>query len=306
MAQPIEDENDPAKGSVLVQQRDLAELKLYLGEIADDLRLQISARSTDGTDITDGDPNTLTVRANAVVRVPLLEVQGVLEGHEDVPIPLLSQLEGVINAQLRGNGAGQTLELELTNLPEGSQLVASQINPEKPEELTFTPALNRNDESELITTLRLPYNQWGNVYWQGPDDEFGDFSFQVQAFSIGSNGKTLSSEISTVQVLLTAVNDAPTLVNLQDLKSIDEGAEGSWDLRSRFEDVDNKASDLVISVQQISSNGTIVDLPEWLSLDANGVLSGTPTNTDVGVLQLEITAVDPLGKLTTSGSAERG
>ena len=42
-----------------------------------------------------------------------------------------------------------------------------------------------------------------------------------------------------------------------------------------------------------------MDLPEWLSLDANGVLSGTPTNTDVGVLQLEITAVDPLGKLTT-------
>ena len=89
------------------------------------------------------------------------------------------------------------------------------------------------------------------------------------------------------------------MVNLHDLTSIDEGVEGSWDLRSRFEDVDNDASDLVISAQQISSNGTIVDLPEWLSLDANGVLSGTPTNTDVGVIELEITAVDPLGKLTT-------
>ena len=86
----------------------------------------------------------LTVKANAVVRVPLLEVRGVLEGLEDQPIPLLSQLEGVINAQLRGNGAGQTLELELTNLPEGSQLVKSQSDPDDQERSTFTAALNRN------------------------------------------------------------------------------------------------------------------------------------------------------------------
>ena len=238
------------------------------------------------------------MKANAIVRVPLLEVRGVLEGLEDQPIPLLSQLEGVINAQLRGNGAGQTLELELTNLPEGSQLVQSQSD-QMTQSVTFTPALNRNDERRTDPSLRLPYSQWSNVYWQGPADQSGAFSFQVQAFSIGSNGKTLSSEISEVQALITAVNDAPILINLQDLDAIDEGSEGTWDLRSRFQDVDNEATDLVITARQVSSNGSIVDLPEWLSLDADGVLSGTPSNTDVGVLKLELTAVDPLGQLTS-------
>ena len=177
----------------------------------------MTARASDGQSVMDGEPTLLTVKANAIVRVPLLEVQGVLEGLEDQPIPLLSQLEGVINAQLRGNGAGQTLELELTNLPEGSQLVKSQSDPDDPERETFTPALNRNDEGELTPSLRLPYSQWSNVYWQGPADQSGAFNFQVQAFSIGSNGKTLSSEISQVQALITAVNDAPRLINLQDL-----------------------------------------------------------------------------------------
>ena len=186
------------------------------------------------------------------------------KGLEDQPIPLLSQLEGVINAQLRGNGAGQTLELELSNLPEGSQLVEAKTDPDKPGSTTYTTALNRNDEAELTASLRLPYNQWSNVYWQGPADQSGAFNFQVQAFSIGSNGKTLSSEISQVQALITAVNDAPRLINLQDFDSVDEGDTGTWDLRSRFRDVDNKSTDLVITARQVTSTGDVVALPDWL------------------------------------------
>ena len=295
--------NVPARqledGSWIVQQADLAGVNLYLGEIADDLRLAIAPRSRDGASLAVGEATVVDVAANAVVRVPLLEVRGVLEGFEDQPIPLLSQLEGVINAQLRGNGAGQTLELELTGLPEGALLVAEQDGGANQLVRAFTPALNRNDDGELVTSLRLPYTQWQKVYWQGPADQSGAFSFQVQAFSVGSNGQTLSSEISTVQVLITAVNDAPRLVDLQDLASIDEGASGSWDLRARFNDVDNVASDLRITARQVAGDGSLVDLPAWLSLDADGVLTGTPANTDVGVLQLQITAVDPLGQLTS-------
>ena len=55
----------------------------------------------------------------------------------------------------------------------------------------------------------------------------------------------------------------------------------------------------MITAKQVSSDGKVVDLPEWLSIDSDGVLSGTPTNTDVGVLKLEITAVDTLGQLTS-------
>lgn len=292
-AQQLED------GSWIVQQADLAGVNLYLGEIADDLRLAIAPRSRDGSSVAIGEETLVDVGANAVVRVPLLEVRGVLEGFEDQPIALLSQLEGVISAQLRGSGAGQILELELTDLPEGSLLVAEQTAAANQLVRAFSPALNRNADGELVTSLRLPYIQWRNVYWQGPADRSGPFSFQVQAFSVGNNGQFQESEISTVQVVITAVNDAPRLVDLQDLASIDEGAVGSWDLRSRFVDVDNDASDLRITARQVAGNGSLVDLPAWLSLDANGVLTGAPANTDVGVLQLEITAVDPLGQLTS-------
>ena len=39
----------------------------------------MTARASDGQSVMDGEPTLLTVKANAVVRVPLLEVQGVLE-----------------------------------------------------------------------------------------------------------------------------------------------------------------------------------------------------------------------------------
>ena len=118
---PAQKQND---GSWIVAQADLAKINVYLGEIADDLSIQITPQSKDGSSLSSGEATDIKIKANAVVRVPLLEVRGVMEGLEDTPLPLLSKLQGVINAQL-GNGAGQTLELELTDLPEGSLLVAA-------------------------------------------------------------------------------------------------------------------------------------------------------------------------------------
>ena len=196
-----------------------------------------------------------------MVRVPLLEVRGVMEGLEDKPLPLLSQLEGVINAQLRGNGAGQTLELEVTDLPEGSMLVAANKADEAKSSQSFSLLSNRDELGQLKTKLRLPYSQWNNVYWQGPADQTVNslgkaFTFKVQAFSVGKNGKTLASEIEDVQVLLTAVNDAPRIVNVQDLTAIDEGTAGTWDLRARFTDIDNALKDLVITAKQVAEDGS--------------------------------------------------
>ena len=279
--------NAPARqlddGRWEVQQIDLAGLKLYVGEIANDLHLVITPQAREGSSTAIGAATTVLVGANAVVRVPLLEVQGVLQGFEDQPIPLLSQLQGVINARLRGSGTGQTLELELYGLPHGSVLKRGQDS----------VALNRDSDGQLLTSLRLPYAQWQNVFWQGPPDASGSFAFQVKAYSVGAN-QTLSSEASTVQVLLTPVNDAPKPVTLQDLAPAQEGVSASWDLRSRFIDVDS--TDLRIDARQLTASGEAAPLPSWLSLAASGVLSGTPTNADVGVLRLEITATDPLGQ----------
>ena len=298
---PAQKRND---GSWIVEESDLARINLFLGEIADDLSIQITPHSKDGSSVSSGEAKSIKIKANAVVRVPLLEVRGVMKGLEDTPLPLLSQLEGVINAQLRGNGAGQTLELELTGLPEGSMLVASNKGSDGKSSQSFSAALNQDDLGQLQTKLRLPYTQWSNVYWQGPADQTVDssgkaFTFKVQAFSVGKNGKTLASGIEDVRVLLTPVNDAPRVIDAQDLTAVDEGASGAWDLRTRFTDVDNDTKDLVITAKQVTKDGSTTTLPKWLTLNNQGVLTGNPSNSDVGVIKLEISAEDPLGQITT-------
>ena len=138
----------------------------------------------------------------------------------------------------------------------------------KPGVQNFIPVLRRNDDGELTHSLRLPYHQWSNIYWQAPPNGNGAFNFKVQAFSVGNNGKTLSSDIASVQVLIDPVNDAPSLNPFQNLDSIEEGTAGIWDLRSRFNDVDNTPEQLVVTARQITIDGKTTALPEWLSLDA--------------------------------------
>ena len=122
-------------------------------------------------------------------------------------------------------------------------------------------------------------------------------SFQVQAFSVGRSGVVQATELTTVQVRLTAVNDAPRLTDAADLEPVQEGSLGSWDLRSRFSDIDHAAAYLRITAVQAAGHQP---LPAWLQLSADGVLSGIPTNADVGSLQLKVTATDPLGQAITS------
>ena len=292
-AQQLED------GSWMVKQTELNGLKLYLKTIADELSLQITPRSEEGNSVVLGEPTQLIVAANAEVQTPMLSITEALRGDEDQPIPLLLDSKGVINAFLQGNGAGQSLELELTDLPKDSLLLEAQGDSSEPGVQNFIPVLRRNDDGELTHSLRLPYHQWSNIYWQAPPNGNGSFNFKVQAFSVGNNGKTLSSDIAAVQVLIAPVNDAPGLNPFQNLGSIEEGTAGIWDLRSRFNDVDNTPEQLVVTARQITMDGKTTALPEWLSLDADGVLSGTPSNSDVGGLNLEITASDPLGQLTS-------
>ena len=48
--------------------------------------------------------------------IVLAEVSGSIQGYEDVPIPLLSNIGGVVSAQHRDKGIGQTLFLEVTKI----------------------------------------------------------------------------------------------------------------------------------------------------------------------------------------------
>ena len=90
------------------------------------------------------------------------------------------------------------------------------------------------------------------------------------------------------------VNDAPLVINLDDLERADEGLLKYWNLKSRFFDHDNEISDLRIDVKIKNDSGSYNNLPNWLSLDNNGILSSNANN-DMLVSYVLIEASDPLG-----------
>ncbi len=283
-------------GQWLIPDASLSKLSLYLGEISNDISLTLTPTSLDGTSEATGNSTTVIVERNLVVRTPLLEVSGLMTGKEDVAIPLLSELQGVINAQARGSKDGQTIEMEITNIPAGSQLI--RLLDDEKEEAVFSTALNRNEEGNLTQTLRLPYIQWQKVHWLGPKDQSGEFSLQVQAFSVGSNGQEKSSQITTVQILLSQENDPPKIINSSDLEGIKEGETRNWNLRTRFSDIDNKNNQLTIECKLINDDDSESNLPNWLTLSPEGILStsSSPGNNDVGIIKIKVTAKDPLGQ----------
>lgn len=101
---------------------------------------------------------------------------------------------------------------------------------------------------------------------------------------------SLSDTLLDTRVL--PVNDAPVAQVGPRSITVDEDSLLTFNIDSTwFTDVDDPNS-LLLSVVQ--SNGQ--DLPAWLTLNAlTGVLSGTPTNDDVGDLNLVIRSSDPAG-----------
>jgi hypothetical protein len=91
---------------------------------------------------------------------------------------------------------------------------------------------------------------------------------------------------------VSPVNDAPVAVVGPRSITVDEDSLLSFNIDSAwFTDVDDP-NDLLLSVVQ--SNGQ--ELPAWLTLNAlTGVLSGTPTNDDVGEFNFVIRSSDPAG-----------
>ena len=96
-----------------------------------------------------------------------------------------------------------------------------------------------------------------------------------------------SSVSDTFAVTVANVNDAPTLADIGD-QTATEDQSFSLDLNPFAADVD--AGDTVTI--------TVQGLPDWLSLAA-GVLSGTPTNDDVGTTTIGVTATDGQGAQAT-------
>ena len=111
---------EKSTNSFLIPQSSLPQLKLYLGEIENDLVLSIKPISVDGTSKADGESNAITILSNVKLRAPILEIKSELRGEEDQVIPLMENNGGVLSIKSRATLADQSLELKLSSLPMGT------------------------------------------------------------------------------------------------------------------------------------------------------------------------------------------
>ena len=145
---------------------------------------------------------------------------------------------------------------------------------------------DRDGDSLSYTAVDLPSHGAVSIATDGsfsylPDDEFNGsdrFTFTV------SDG-SLSSVPAVVTITVSAVNDAPRITSAPPIR-IDEDVAYRYTVLTSDVDVGDTVT--------VSADS----LPHWLVLE-DGVLSGTPTNAEVGDHAVRLTATDSDGATAT-------
>ena len=156
----------------------------------------------------------------------MLEIKAQMNAFEDELIPILQESGGVVSVVARGSGVGQELYLEISGLQKDTQLIY------KDPESNNNIIINRSASGELTDRQRLPIDTWKNTYIKPSHNFNGDISVNVQAFSVGKNGREKETGIDKINVSVIPVNDSPILNGPFKLKSALEGEESRWDIRS--------------------------------------------------------------------------
>ncbi|WP_439487428.1 putative Ig domain-containing protein, partial [Algoriphagus sp.] len=163
----------------------------------------------------------------------------------------------------------------------------SAVDPNAGDTFVYTFADGAGDEDNDSFTLTGDELLTGEVF----DFETKN-SYSIRVRVTDSGGLFLELPFS---ISITDVNEAPTVVNPIPNQNIDQGEELSFQFAiNTFHDVDG--DDLTYSAQ-LSGGGA---LPAWLSFNpANRTFSGTPLNSHVGTVSIDVTADDENGGAIT-------
>ena len=122
------------------------------------------------------------------------------------------------------------------------------------------------------------------------NDHVGIVSIVVTATDLAGATATEAFDIN-----VDNVNDAPVVTVAIPDQAADEDAAFSYDVSAHFDDDDLEFGD-TLGFDAVLYSATLPNgdpLPGWLSIDpSTGELSGTPSNDDVGVMTIVITATD--------------
>jgi hypothetical protein len=153
------------------------------------------------------------------------------------------------------------------------------------DEITLTVKSNSND-SLVITTL-----DGSNLTLNYVDNRSGTAEITIEATA---NGQTVEDTFTvTVNEIVAPPNTPPSLENpLADVTATEDSEFSLVIPENTFNDVD--AGDSLTYSASLEDGS---ELPSWLTFDAaTRTFSGTPNNSDVGTLNVKVTAIDNVGE----------
>ncbi|MEJ6123720.1 putative Ig domain-containing protein [Vibrio sp. 2-Bac 85] len=233
--------------------------------------------------------------------------------------PLNSDV-GTINIEVTANDgqggipATDSFELVITNTNDDPTLDSATADQSATEDSAFNFTLAANTFGDVDSGDSLTYSAQlvGNI----PLPTWLSFDANTRTFT----GIPLNSDVGTINIEVTAndgqggipatdsfelvitnTNDDPTLDSATADQSATEDNAFNFTLAANtFGDVDSGDS-LTYSAQLVGN----IPLPTWLSFDTNTrTFTGTPLNSDVGTINIEVTANDGQGGIPATDSFE--
>ena len=167
--------------------------------------------------------------------------------------------------------------------------VADAQEVETAEDTPLTLTLSASDpDSDTLTYEVVTQPTNGSLSGDAPNLTYtSDENYNgADSFTFKANDGNDDSEIVSVSLSVTPVNDAPTVASEIIDQMTNEDEAFSLAVTANFSDVD--AGDTLSYSASLEDGGA---LPDWLTFE-NGSFSGTPGNSDVGSFSITVTATD--------------
>jgi hypothetical protein len=199
------------------------------------------------------------------------------------------------------DGASTTKIIILTVDPNNRPPVANNDTKHVVEDGTATIAIlaNDTDADGTLDVSSVTITVFPSSGTQVKNATDGSVTYTPNANFSGSDSFTyrvkdndgLDSNPAIVFIGVTAVNDAPTVANIIPAQNAIADVLFNYTVPANtFSDVDGDI--LTYSAKQADGSA----LPDWLSFVAGTrTFTGTPTNTDTGLINIELTVIDPTG-----------
>ena len=243
------------------------------------LSIDVIATDTTNKSVTD----TFDIVISAGNTPPVNNVPVAQYTNEDVPLVFSI-----------GNGN----QIQITDVDAGSGNVNVTLSVDHGElnlagiaGLSFTSGDGSNDATmDFSGTVADINNALATLTYRSATNYFGADTFTITTNDLGNTGPGGAySDTDTVSINVLSVNDSPTVANAITNQNASEDSAFSFQFAANtFSDSD--VGDTLTYSAQLNGGGA---LPSWLTFNAaTRTFSGTPTNSDVGAISIDVIAND--------------